>query len=383
LEEPVFKKYRKEKEGYSKNSLYTTDPTNVGLYNGPYVVKEMKLGSHVVLTPNKHFYGVQPKIQKVILKLIPNTGTLEANLRSGQIDMISVLGMSFDQALAFEKKVKKEKLPYDVKFRQSLTYEHIDLQFKNEILQDIKVRKALVHAIDRDQLVKALFEGKQFKAIHNLAPIDPWYTKDPKKIVLYKYSRRKAKKLLDEAGWKLGKDGFRYKDGKKLTLLLMTTAGNKVRELVEQYLQNEWKKVGIDIQIKNEPARVYFGETVHKAKYPAMAMYAWISSPENTPRSTMHSSNIPSAKNSYSGQNSGGWNNKEVDRLIEAIDLEFDAKKRLDLVHKLAYQYTNEVPVIPLYYRAEVAVSPKNMTGHTLTGTQFSATNHVEKWSLE
>ena len=383
LETPVFKEYGEQEEGYSINSLYTTDPTNPGLYNGPYVIKEIKLGSHVVVTPNPHFYGQQPKIQKIIIKLIPNTGTLEANLRSGQIDMISELGMTFDQALAFEKRVKEESLPYEVKYRQSLTYEHIDLQMKNKILQDKNIRKALVYAIDRDQLVKALFEGKQFKAIHNLAPIDPWYTDDEKKIVLYSHSRRKAKKFLEKSGWIPGENGYRYKDGEKLTLLLMTTAGNKTRELVEQYLQNEWKKVGIDIQIKNEPARVFFGDTVHKAKYPAMAMYAWISRPESTPRSTLHSNNIPSSENAYSGQNSGGWRNQEVDKLIEAIDLEFDDEKRLEMVHKILHFYTDEVPVIPLYYRAQVAVTPKNLKGHQLTGTQFSATNQVERWSLE
>lgn len=104
LEEPVFTKYGKQKEGYDKNSNYTTKPTTKGLYNGPYRVTEIKLGSHVILERNELFYGTPAKIEKVILKLIPNTGTLEANLRSGTIDMISVLGLSFDQALVFDKK---------------------------------------------------------------------------------------------------------------------------------------------------------------------------------------------------------------------------------------------------------------------------------------
>ena len=55
-----------------------------------------------------------------------------------------------------------------------------------------------------------------------------------------------------------------YKDGKKLSLPLMTTAGNKTRELVQSFLQKEWKSIGIDVPIKNQPAKVYFGETVKK-----------------------------------------------------------------------------------------------------------------------
>ena len=114
-----------------------------------------------------------------------------------------------------------------------------------------------------------------------------------------------------------------------------------------------------------------------------MAMFAWISRPELNPRSILHSANIPSSQNAYSGSNSGGWRNKEVDKLIEAIDLEFDDEKRLEMVHKILHFYTDEVPVIPLYYRAQVAVTPKNLKGHQLTGTGSPATNQVERWSLE
>ena len=97
------------------------------MYNGPYVVSELKLGSHVTFTANKYFYGKQPSIKKVIFKLIPNTGTLEANLRSGTIDMVSPIGFEFDQALAFEKRIKADNLPYNMNFKPGVTYEHIDL----------------------------------------------------------------------------------------------------------------------------------------------------------------------------------------------------------------------------------------------------------------
>ena len=96
------------------------------------------------------------------------------------------------------------------------------------ILKDHRVRKALVLSINRDELTKALFEGRQRSAIHAFSPMDPWYTDDPKKVVLYPFSRRKAKKLLDQAGWKMQADGFRAKKGERLKLSLMTTAGNKV-----------------------------------------------------------------------------------------------------------------------------------------------------------
>lgn len=384
LEEPVFKKYGAQKEGYEKNSIYTKAPTTKGLFNGPYQISEVRLGSHVTFVPNPYFYGPAPKIQRIIVRLIPNTGTLEANLRTGEIDTIGTLGFAFDQAIAFDKKVKKESLPFEVMFRPSITYEHIDLNLDNPILKDLKVRKALVYAINRDELVKALFDGRQDVAIHSMSPQDPWFTKDPTKITLYPYSRREAGRLLEEAGWKLNTtDGFRYKDGKKMTFSFMTTAGNKTRETVQTFLQSQWKDVGIEIVIKNEPAKVFFGETTKKRKFPAMAMYAWTSSPESNPRSTLHSTAVPSEKNGWSGQNNMNWKNAGVDAAIEKLDTEFDGKKRIELAHQMMKAYTDEVPVIPLYYRSDVAVTPKALTNFRLPGHQFAETNSVELWQIK
>ncbi|WP_413291322.1 peptide ABC transporter substrate-binding protein [Bdellovibrio sp. HCB337] len=382
IEEPVYNKYAKEKEGYEKNSNYTKNPTMKGLYNGPYVISEVKLGDHVSFTPNPSFYGAAPKIQKIIVKLIPNTGTMEANLRSGTIDMIATLGIAFDEALNLDKKVKAENLPYVVTFTPSITYEHIDLNLENPILKDVKVRKALVTGLNREDLMKALFEGKQDAAIHSISPKDPWFTNDPTKITLYPYSKREAGKLLDEAGWKMGADGYRTKDGKKLSLQFMTTAGNKTRELVQVYLQDQYKQLGVEIITKNEPARVFFGETTKKRKYGAMAMYAWVSSPENNPRSTFHTSSIPNEKNGWSGQNNMAWSNKANDKLMEDLDVEFDAKKRTELAHQIMKHYTEDVPVIPLYYRSDVSVAPKALKNYRPTGHQFAETNDVEKWDF-
>ncbi|MGZ3692299.1 MAG: peptide ABC transporter substrate-binding protein, partial [Pseudobdellovibrio sp.] len=339
LEEKVFNMYAAENGGYEKNSLYTKDPYNTGLYNGPYLLQEIQLGDHVTFIPNPKWYGEPPKIKKMIFKLIPNTGTLEANLRSGTIDLISTMGFALDQALAFEKKVKAENLPYNVIFQPSTIYEHIDLNLENPALKDVKVRKALTMSMNRDELVASLFEGKQAPAIHNVTPKDPWYTDDPTKVTIYKFDPRGAEKLLDEAGWKMGPDGIRVKGGKKLSFTLMTTAGNKTRELVQVYLQNQWKKVGIEVNTKNEPARVFFGETTKKRLFDSMALFAWVSSPENSSKSTFLTANIPTAKNGWSGQNYMSWKNPKVDKLLLDLDVEMSPEKRLVLVHDILKYY--------------------------------------------
>lgn len=304
LEGPIFEKHSNKSEGYDQNSLYTKQPNNPGLYYGPYVISEVKLGSHIMFTPNPQFKGKKPFFKKIVVKLIPNNGVLEANLRSGNIDMIaSSSGLGIDQAVTFANKVKSEKLPYHVIFEDGVIYAHIDFNLDHPALSDLKVRQAIITGFNRKAMIDSLLEGKGQIAHHFVTQTDPWFTDS---AIRYDFSRRKATKLLEEAGWKLGPDGIRVKNGKKLSLLLMGASGAKLNELIQAYFQEEMKAIGVEIKLKNEPPRVFFGESVNRRKFD-LGMYSWVSIPENSPRSTLHSKSIPTEKNSYAGQNYPGY----------------------------------------------------------------------------
>lgn len=379
IEGPVYEKFKDQAEGYDRNSLYTKDPANPGLYNGPYLISEIKLGSHVIFKVNPKFKGKKPYFQKIIVKLIPNNGVLTANLQSGNIDMISSAGgLGPDQAIAFEKKVKDEKLPYDVKFVDGFIYAHIDLNFANPMLQDVKVRRALAHSFNRQELISSLMSGKGKVANSNVADNDPWYSKKSK---IYKYDRKEANKLLDEAGWKMGPKGYREKDGKTLSFTLMCAAGAKINEMIQTYLQAQFKAVGIQLFLKSEPARVFFGTTLIHRNYD-MALYSWVSTPESSPRSTLHSASIPSEKNSWSGQNSGGWVNPKVDKLIDDLEAELNPKKRAEIGKQINELYAEDVPVLPVYFRQNNSVTPKGLKGFVLIGHKMYETLNVEDWSM-
>ena len=99
-------------------------------------------------------------------------------------------------------------------------------------------------------------------------------------------------------------------------------------ELVEQVLQSYWKAVGIDIKIRNQPARVLFGETISKREFTGLAMFAWLSAPESLPRTTLHSQSVPTKENNWSGQNYAGFKNQLMDQLIDSIEIELEKDKR-------------------------------------------------------
>ncbi|MEE9318679.1 MAG: peptide ABC transporter substrate-binding protein [Rhodospirillales bacterium] len=363
---------------YKNRTAFDTDTTNEGLYYGPYLVARVVTGSHVVLEPNPTWWGKKPHFKRIVVRVIPNTAALEANLLSGNIDMIAgELGFTVDQAISFEK---RQRGKFNVIYKPGLIYEHLDLNLDNPILKDIRVRRALILGIDRNAISQKLFAGRQPVAHTSVNPLDWVYADD---IPKYAYDPKKAARLLNEAGWTIRKRGIRYnKNGDRLTLDLMSTAGNRSRELVEQVLQSQWKALGIAIRIKNEPARVFFGQTVTERKFTGLAMFAWISAPEGVPRTTLHSAHIPHKDNNFAGQNYTGFRNAEMDELLEAIEVELDRTKRARLWRRLQDIYATELPVIPLYFRAEPYILPKWLTGVEPTGHQDPSTLWVENWGV-
>src|SRR4029077_19895024 len=124
---------------YKVRTLYATDPTNPGLYNGPYRVSELASGSHITLVPNPYWAGPAPYFKRITIRAIENTAALEANLLSGTIDMAAgEIGLPLDEALAFDKRRGDR---FNVIYKPGLTFEHVDCNLDNPILADIRVRR--------------------------------------------------------------------------------------------------------------------------------------------------------------------------------------------------------------------------------------------------
>jgi len=150
--------------------------------------------------------------------------------------------------------------------------------------------------------------------------------------------------------------------------------------IVEQVLQNQWRRVGIEIRIKNDPARVFFGEITRKRAFQGLAMYAWLSSPESSPRNQLHSEGIPTPANNFAGQNYPGFADPELDGLIDALEVELDFVRRKAIWARIQTIYATELPVLPLYFRADAFIVPKWLAGIEPTGHQYPTTQRVEYW---
>lgn len=377
VERPAFESVA-NKVDYERASVYNRAPTTPGLWNGPYMMVDFQSGVYMTFARNPHWAGDKPYFDRITLKLIENTAALEQNLLSGDIDVVAgEIGFSIDQGLSIAQRLSDR---FDVVFSPGLIYNHVDTNLDNPILQDVRVRRALLHAIDRDAINQRIYGGKVLIADSWVPPQDPGYSPD---VPRYPYDKAKAAALLEEAGWRMGPGGIRVNaKGEKLRLELAGIAGAKLNELVQTILQSSWKEVGIDIVQRNEPQRTYFGQTVTRRKFTGLAFYAWSLSPENPPQQILRSEAVPTEANGWSGSNYMNWRNPEMDQLIEAVANELDPAKRKAIWARMHQIYATELPVLPLFFRPEVFVTPKWLKGMKATGHNIYSTTWVTEWRV-
>jgi len=375
IERTIFENDPRE---YRNRTAYDTNPTDPGLWFGPYRVANVTPGAEILLERNPYWWGNPPAFERIRLVAIENTAALEANLLSGSIDMISgEMGLSLDQALAFEQRHGES---FHALYKPVLFYEHLEPNLDNPILSDVRVRQALLLAIDRKAINQQIFAGKQAIAHTNVNPLDWMYVED---VEQYPYDPVRAAALLEEAGWRVGLDGTRVNAaGDRLAFTIMSTAGDRSRELVEQVLQSQWATAGIDVAIQNQPARVLFGETVQQRLFDGLTMFAWLSAPESVPRTTLHSTMIPTEENNWQGQNIAGYRNPRVDALLDTMELELDREKRGAMWRELQEIYAEELPAIPLWFRSQAYILPTWLEGVAPTGNQYSTSLWVENWRI-
>lgn len=370
--------WRSDPRTYRNRTLYDTQPTNPGLWNGPYRVVQVQPGSAITLERDPQWTGAAPAFRRIVIRAVESTPALEAQLLAGQVDMIAgELGLPVEQASALARRTGAR---FRVEYRPGLSYEHMDLNLDTPVFADRRVRQALLLGLDRPQIVARLFEGRQTVANTNVNPLD--WPSDPD-VRTWPYDARRAAALLDESGWRPGPDGIRRNAaGERLSFELMTTAGNRSREAVQQVIQAQWRQIGVEARIRNEPPRVFFGETMSRRRFQGAALYAWVSAPESVPRTTLHSEEIPTAARNWSGQNYPGFRSAEMDALLEALPIELDREKRRALWHRLQAIYAEELPSLPLWFRQDAHVWPAWLEGVRPTGHLNFSSLWVEEWRV-
>ncbi len=350
---PIYEEYKEKGGNYGEAFVNDERVSQFCVQNGPFVVAERVPGDHIILEPNPNFnLGPPPQLDRIIFKTIPDVTTLAANVAALAVDATTETGLDFNSAMAIKNTEALED-KVEVLMGGKAGLEHLVMSLGWETLADKQVRKAIMHAIDRQGIVDSLFDGALTVAQSWLPPEHYGYYAGYDQ---YDYNPSRAMELLEEAGWTPGPDGVRVNDkGERLSLIVMTTTGNTVREQIEEILQAQLAEVGIELIIENYPARIMFSEYVpnnlpHGFNYWGYWFYA-----------TMILAEFDCGPGKWYGYCSEDMHEVLTD-LRNATDQE--TRKRFFIeAQKIMGE---DVPIIPLYYSTRIATIRKGFSGWEL-----------------
>lgn len=331
---------------YKQNTSldYLKDLYGKPLAAGPYKFEKYIPGQEVRFVANENYYAGKPKIQNFIYKITSGDTKLQL-FQTGEVDHTG-LGTG-DEVLEQAKALEFA----NIQIETAPSFSYIYMNNNKPYLKDKKVRQALIYGLDRKKYVDTALKG--YGTVANV-PIHPtsWaYTEEG--VNKYEYDKEKAKKLLDEAGWKVGSDGIREKDGQKLKLSYFGPSSAKDSDLLIPIAKENYKEIGVEFNPEFMDFNTILSK-VNKGDYDLASVSTPITSdPSETAGEYLSTAN----------ETSLGYKNAKVDELIQKGIETVDIEKRKPIYKELYKELSDDPPVILLNYRRTITGYNGNIKG--------------------
>lgn len=303
---------------------------------GPYRFKEWVAGQKIVLVSNPDYFEGRPYIDGYILRIIPDTATMFLELRANGIDRMGLTPLQFTRQT--ENNLFRENYR---KYRYlSFAYTYMGYNLKNPLFADKRVRQALAHAVNREEIIDGVLLGLGKPAT---GPYKPGTWAHNPNVRTYPHDPEKAKALLAEAGWRRTDGGFLEKDGKPFEFEIITNQGNEIRAKCAEIIQRRLAEIGIRVKIRVIEWAAFVNDFINKRKFDATIL-GWTIPMEPDLYDVWHSS-----KTGPQELNFVSFRNDEVDALIVRARETFDQPLRKRCYDRIQEILAEEQPYLFLY----------------------------------
>ncbi|MBI3320960.1 MAG: peptide-binding protein [Candidatus Omnitrophica bacterium] len=317
--------------------LNTTSFLRHPIGHGPYRFVRWKTGELIELKANPDYFEHRPSIDRYLYRIIPDQATLFLELLTQGVDLTSLTPLQYERQTrgAFmERAYRKFRYP-------SFGFTYIGYNLQDERFKDVRVRRAVNKAIDKQALINGILYGLGAIATGPYPKEswadDPSVTPDP-------YDPRAAIALLAEAGWQdRDGDGWVDRNGRPFRFTLLTNQGNEVRRQVAELVQQQLKAIGIDVAIRVVEWSTFVHEFIDKRRYEAVLL-GWSLSRDPDVYDIFHSS-----KTKEGEYNFVDYANPEVDRLLERGRSVFDQRERQAIYHQVHRRLYEDQPYTFLF----------------------------------
>lgn len=357
----VLPKHLLEGKDITKSEL-TRKPVGLGMYK----LNKWTSGQEVILDSNKNYFEGRPYIDRYVYKIIPDPATMFLELQAGGIDMMGLTPIQYTKQTdtdIFKQNFQKFRYPV-------FSYTYMGFNLKHPWFKDKRVRQAIAHAIDKEEIVDVVLFGLGSPATGPYVPNTWVYNSGAKK---YDYNLEMAKKLLKEAGWEdTDGDGLLDKDGKGFEFSVLTNMGNRSREQTATIIQYRLKQIGIKMNIRVLEWSTFINEFIDKRRFETVIL-GWSIGIDPDQYDIWHSS-----KTREKEFNFVSYNNHEVDELLEKGRRTFNIEERKRAYYRIQEILADEVPYIFLYVPDATPILSSRFKG--IKPTTIGISYNLPKW---
>jgi len=348
---------------------------------GPYRVDRWEPGAFIQGSAFPGFVEGTPRISQIRLVFLSDANAAVANLLAGEIHIAAEEAIGFDQGIVLRK--QWESTGAGVVLLTPNKSRFIQIQFKNDFVNpravtDLRVRRALLQAVDREALSGAILDG-DVSVAHTIAgPVEEYFPDLDRGLTKYPFSTREAENLLSQAGFNKGGDGF-FADasGQRLAMELRAFAADPGPQEAA-ILSDMWKKLGIDMPTYVIPA-AQSQNLEQVSAYPALRIEQ-TGLTGTTAVNKIYGGAVALPENRWGGVNRGGWINPEYDRTFDLFVSSLDRGERNRAAIDGLKIASVELPVLPLYYLSLAAAFTSSLRGPTGGYNGDTAWDNVPQW---
>ena len=315
-----------------KEDINTTAFNRRPIGTGAFRFVEWVTDEKIVVEANAQYFEGRPLLDRIIYRIIPETSLSEMEILTQGIDYSGIYPHQYRRI---------SQIPFLKAYSQpSLGYTYIGYNQKHAVFQDKKVRQALTHAINREEIVQYVLYGLGAVASGPF-PNHLWYSNPNVKPL--PYDPQKARQLLAEAGWKdTNGDGILDREGKPFRFTLITNSGNETRRDVGVLVQRQLRELGIDVTFELYEWSVFLSNFINVKHFDACIL-GWSLSVDPDAYEIWHSSQIEKGFNFIS------YRNPEIDRLWEEGRKEYDIERRKQIYWRIHELMAEDQPYTFLY----------------------------------
>ncbi len=347
---------------------------------GAFKVQEWVRDSYTTLRRFDDYVLGQPKIDEIEVRFIPDNNAILANVLAG-VDLTLGKTISLDIALGARDQWKDGSIAV---LPQNWT--PINPQFINPdppIVADLRFRRALLQALDRQQLADFVFSGYGSVAHSYVDPATPLYHLIEPSIVRYEYDSRAAAQTIEGLGYTKRSDGFFYDGvGQRLSVSIYAGAQNDIHPKTVAAVAAMWQPLGVAVDQVLIPIQ-RAGDREYRANYPSFDLGERRNSLIVSEIWRLHSSTVSLPENRYTGPGNTRYRNAEHDALLERYMMTIPMQERMQALGAVVHHQTENLVLMPLFHGADPTMISNRLVNVTARGDAFTQAWNVHEWDVK